>query len=42
MSNGTNNKCFICSKEGNFAKDCEENEYQSIFQIFLLVHVAHE
>ena len=26
MSNGTNNKCFICSKEGHFAKDCEENE----------------
>jgi len=27
MSNGTNNKCFICSKEGHFAKDCQENEY---------------
>lgn len=26
MSNGTNNKCFICSKEGHFAKDCKENE----------------
>ena len=26
MSNGTNNKCFICSKEGHFAKDCQENE----------------
>ena len=26
MSNGTNNKCFICSKEGHFAKDCNENE----------------
>jgi hypothetical protein len=26
MSNGTNNKCFICSKKGHFAKDCEENE----------------
>ena len=26
MSNGTNDKCFICGKDNHFAKDCEEDE----------------
>ena len=30
MSNGTNDKCFICSKVGHFAKDCKD-KYENIW-----------
>lgn len=32
MSNGTNDKCFICSKKGHFAKDCKQEEYEEVWR----------
>ncbi len=29
MSNGTNNECFVCDKEGYFAKHCKKYDKNS-------------
>jgi hypothetical protein len=31
MSNGTNDKCFVCSKSGHFAKDCKEKDSYDVW-----------